>query len=119
VSDHVYRATAMVTVQVGSAEPMTRDQVVAAVQASLGLGIAIEAPAVSVSAPECIAEPPAFGHRCQAYADDNVHGPFERCRKLYGCEKPDDHHEYVSPGWDAPADDVITSATDVLTSLPF
>lgn len=48
-------------------------------------------------------------YQCGADEADAIHGSVEACSSGLGhpCEKPFEHHEYVSPGFEAPAGEAV------------
>lgn len=54
-------------------------------------------------------------YQCSMIFTDAIHGSIEACGQLRGepCHEPDEHHDYVSPGWDSPASPVEPAAVEL------
>ena len=116
----IYRADVGLRVEVTSAEPLTERELrillephAAQIVPDVSLLTAVaflEEPRISFDTPYCAApgvrrnSVDGWFYQCQYTAAVNVHASVEACSAERGapCDKPEEHHEYVSPGWDEP-----------------
>jgi hypothetical protein len=111
---HTYRATVAVPIEIASDAPLTEGELRswAATSVRVGLQFRIrEEPSVSIDDAWCTAVNRRNAvdgrlYACQMAAAHPIHGSVERCGAVDGvpCERPADHHEFVSPGFEDPAD---------------
>lgn len=119
---HIYRALATISLDVGAGEPLTEAQIFAAaldwiskgrrrLVRSHGLKVLLtvdvrDEPVLSIDEPWCAAVVRRNSidgalYACQMAIGVPEHGSVGDCPHPGGCDRPGEHHEYLSPGWDA------------------
>ena len=117
-----YRATVTLDLEVTASAALTEDEVrqavIDSIKARIGwetdsrvLEISVANPIVTIHEAWCAAvvrRNSIDGHlyACQMAPGAAEHGSVEACSKLQGlpCDRPEEHHAYVSPGFDSPVE---------------
>ena len=111
--EHTYRATMTLELEIQSRRARTAYEVEQLAGEIIAAGLQAEVlnRSVEIAEPGCAAlnRINSIDHRtyqCGMFAADAIHGSVEACSAERGspCDRPDDHHDFVSPGWEAPVE---------------